>query len=374
MSKMSGEEFIEKSIKIHHDKYDYSLVEYVNSSIKVKILCRKHGFFEITPNNHLMGSGCPKCVGKNITNEELISRFKIIHKNKNYDYSLIDYKNCKTKIKIICPIHGEFHQISSSHLKGIGCPKCSGKNKTKEEIIFEFIKIHGYEFDYSLVVYDKAISKIKIICPKHGIFEQTASNHLAGNKCPKCNGLYKSNEDVINEFIKVHGNKYDYSIVEYKDSISKVKIICKLHGIFEQRISHHLKGAGCPRCKVSSGEERIIKILNKNNIKYIREYKFLDCKNIKNLRFDFYLNDHNTVVEYNGRQHYVPVKYFGGELSYNKIKNNDNIKVNYCLKNNINLLIIKYDNNDIEKSILDNLNEKEYIFSGGEGIRTPMFQ
>jgi len=110
MKKLTTKEFINRAEKIHRNKYDYSLVEYVNTKTKIKIICKKHGIFEQTPNNHLCGKNCPKCHDYNkLTTKEFINKAEKDHGNK-YDYSLVEYVNTKTKIKIICKKHGIFEQ------------------------------------------------------------------------------------------------------------------------------------------------------------------------------------------------------------------------------------------------------------------------
>jgi len=123
MKRLTTEEFIEKSIKVHGDRYDYSLVEYKNAHTKVKIICKEHGVFEQTPNTHLNGSGCLECGGtKQLNTKKFIKKAKEIH-GKKYDYSLVNYINAKTKIKIICTNHGEFEQTPNSHLNSCGLSK-----------------------------------------------------------------------------------------------------------------------------------------------------------------------------------------------------------------------------------------------------------
>ena len=125
--------FIEKARQIHNDKYDYSKVNYVNSRTKVCIICPTHGEFWQTPHNHLKGYGCAEC-GKEkshlskITTEDFIVKSKEIHGNK-YDYSKACYKTCDTKVCIICPEHGEFWQTPSNHINGSGCPKCANEKR-----------------------------------------------------------------------------------------------------------------------------------------------------------------------------------------------------------------------------------------------------
>ena len=235
--------------QVHGSEYDYSLVDYINTHTKVKIICKTHGIFEQTPSNHQQGQKCFKCKGvKKFDNKTIINDFKKIHGDR-YNYSLVEYKNTKTKVKIICKIHGEFTQSPNGHKAGRGCPKCSGKHRySKEEILDEFKKVHGNKYDYSLVDYKNTKEKIKIICKKHGTFEQSPLMHKNGRGCSKCYGRDLTNNEIIKEFKKIHGNRYDYSLVDYIKNSVPVKIICKIHGEFEQLPSIHKIGSGCRKC------------------------------------------------------------------------------------------------------------------------------
>ena len=258
--KMNKEEFIKKAREVHGSKYDYSKVEYSNSKTKVCIICPGHGEFFQSSNAHLQGKGCPKC-GINIRIEktkmstaEFIAKAQEIHGNK-YDYSKTEYSNSRTKVCIICPDHGEFWQTPTLHLQGNGCPKCSGKNKlTTEEFIEKARKVHGDKYDYSKVDYKNNHTKVCIICPDHGEFWQTPSNHLKKQGCPKCGFTIRNEKNTMTteEFIakarEVHGSKYDYSKSEYQNCNVKVCIICPEHGEFWQLPSSHLSGRGCPKC------------------------------------------------------------------------------------------------------------------------------
>lgn len=186
--------FITKANLIHNHKYDYSFVEYKNVTTKVKINCPTHGIFEQIPYNHLKGFGCSRC-GREITRKHLsssknifIEKAKQVHGNK-YDYSLVNYINGQTKVIIICPIHGEFNQIPNSHLRGRGCNKCAIESRklTSEQFIAKSKLIHGNKFDYSLAEYNGHKYKIKLICNMCGVtFQTNAGTHLEGYGCPKC--------------------------------------------------------------------------------------------------------------------------------------------------------------------------------------------
>ena len=271
-----------------------------------------------------------------------------IHKN-NYDYSLVHYLHSQNKVTIICPTHGNFEQRPNNHLKGEGCKKCCFDKQRKKINVFieKATMIHNNNYDYSLVEYKNIDTKVKIICPVHGEFVQTPANHLKGSGCLKCSSINRrvGNDDFISKAKKIHNDKYDYSLVDYKTSHVKVKINCSKHGEFKQTPHSHLKGQGCPICNESKGELKIRELLNDKQILFVTQKRFKDCKNIKELPFDFYLSDYNICIEFNGIQHYKPIEAFGGDKAFKEQQKNDKIKRKYCEKNNILLLIIKYNEN-----------------------------
>lgn len=280
---------------------------------------------------------------------------KNVHGNK-YDYSLVDYKNNKTKVKIVCPEHGCFEQTPYHHIKGkIGCKRCADDSKKMNTEIFieRSRKIHNNKYDYSIANYKGIFNKVKIICPEHGIFEQYPNSHVNKKRgCLKCGGTLKlTNEIFINKSVKIHNNIYDYSISEYNIGNEEVNIICKKHGVFKQQAESHLQGRGCPKCKSSKGELKISNLLENLKIKYVSQKTFENCKNKKCLPFDFYLPSINLCIEYDGIHHSEPIR--GQKLLEYTIKN-DEIKNNFCKINNINLLRIRYDEN-IEEKLKNNL-------------------
>ena len=412
MKKLTKEEFINSCVERHGDFYDYSLVEYKNISTKVSIICKEHGIFIQNAKNHKDGQGCPKCYGnRNLTKEEFIS----LCKNKNYyDYSLIKDKIIKIKglVKVIDRSTGLiYQQFANHHLDGLKPTKMESKSlidklsiihNNKFDYIIEKetyystdkIKIvnkltgdifeyrvdrhlqgmspnkvtlnvflykskerHNDRYDYSLVKKVNGNSdKVDIICNDHGIFRQSVSNHMnLGHGCPICIGKGKwSNDVLISEFNKVHFDLYDYSKINFEGIDIKVDIICKEHGMFSQNIHKHLKGQGCPECKQNSkGEEYIKNYLERNEIKYIRQKSFDDCKYINRLNFDFYLPDMNTCLEFDGLQHFEPVKEFGGEKEFDLILKRDECKNKWCIENKVNLIRIRYDEFDKISKILD---------------------
>jgi very-short-patch-repair endonuclease/phage FluMu protein Com len=368
-------DFINKSNKIHNNRYDYFKSEYVDSSTKLCITCKIHGDFFQSPNHHLKGQGCPECgkilVHKKIRSntEEFIKKSLKVHGNK-YDYSHVNYYgNNKKEVCIICKIHGEFFQVANTHLSGFGCKLCGIFLRTKnmslslESFIERAVKTHGDRYAYSDVKYENRHKKIDIICKEHGKFSQTPSDHIEGSGCPKCGILdrIKIKTFSLSEFIKrakdVHGDIYDYSKVKYIESRSKVKIVCSKHGEFLQTPHLHMQGSGCPVCIGSRGERLISRWFIKNNIPYYPQYTYKDLKGRGHrrrmaLRFDFYVPHKNLLIEFDGTQHFKLVRFNGMSLdkaikNFDNIKANDSLKNEYCTKNSIPLLRIPY--TDVKK-------------------------
>lgn len=266
--KKTTEEFVAEARRVHGNRYNYSKVEYRAVKVKVRIICPEHGEFWQTPEKHLQGRACPKCnpLGKFQTGIRFIERAREIHGDR-YDYSKVEYDGAFKNVAIICPKHGEFKQRPGHHLDGHGCPKCAkefnaerSRNKqTREEAFKLFLKrsqrIHGNRYDYSKVEYVNAISKVCIICPEHGEFWQVAKVHSDGGGCPQCNKLSKAYKSSVfpSEAAKVHGDRYDYSKIVYKGNSVKVCIVCPEHGEFWQTPYEHLKGAICPKCSKFHG-------------------------------------------------------------------------------------------------------------------------
>jgi len=285
------------------------------------------------------------------TQNEFIKKCIKIHGNK-YDYSKVEYNGIKEKIKIVCSTHGIFEQLPYNHLLGKGCNKCNpqfGEKIGEDKFIERSNKIHDNFYDYSLIKnYKNNRTKVKIICPKHGIFEQEPRHHLSGQKCPTCQGNKKlTDDDFIKRSKDIHKNKYDYSLSKINGTHSKTKIICPKHGIFIQIVDSHLRGHGCPKCKDSKGEKIIEWYLIKNQIEFKKQKMFDDCKDIRRLKFDFYLEKYNLCIEYDGLQHFKIAEW--GEKKLKDSVKKDTIKNIFCKNNNINLLRISYKENIITK-------------------------
>lgn len=289
--RIDTDEFIRRSRLVHGNKYDYSKTHYVRAKDKVCIICPIHGEFWQLPFAHFWkGGGCKKCAmdalttNKPKTKEQFVSDARNIHGDK-YDYSKVEYKGCFDKVCIICPKHGEFWQTPDCHLHSGGCPKCKG---------------------------DK-ISSLK----------------------------KKKLGDFISKANEVHNNKYDYSKVEYKTTHTKVQIICPEHGDFEQTPYVHLSGCGCPKCNSSKLENELDKCLNEENIEHIdrKGHSWLLNENTNHLlTLDFFIPKYHIAIECQGEQHYEVIEHFGGEEKLKKTKKYDKLKKELCRKNGVTLI------------------------------------
>jgi hypothetical protein len=268
------EDFVSKAISIHKDKYDYSETKYVNKRTKVSILCKVHGIFEQLPSNHL-SSGCGRCsrtaaggrrLGKKnsrrVTNtEEFIREAKLIH-GDDFDYTNTVYKSAKDSVFIKCHEHGTFSQTAHNHLTGFKCNQCATQNNSKlfslgtGTFVVKAKEIHGAKYNYSLVNYKNANEKVTVICPDHGKFEIHANNHLKGISCKRCSDERKTltQKEFISNSVAIHGERYDYSFVDYINNDTLVKIGCQDHGVFEQKPRNHASSAahGCAICNKMS--------------------------------------------------------------------------------------------------------------------------
>lgn len=288
--------------------------------------------------------------------ENFIKKAKKIH-GKKYDYSKVEYEKALEKVCIICPKHGEFWQTPNNHLKGKGCPKCVGRNKTTEEFIKEAKVTHGNKYDYSKVDYINSETKVCIICPEHGEFWQNPKKHINGCSCPKCSHQsYKdSKETFIEKAKKIHGDRYDYSKVEYVNSHTKVCITCPIHGDFWMIPTNHISGKGCPICKESKYERLIREALKKENISFLIKKKF-DWLGKQHL--DFYLPDYNIAIECQGGQHLYENK---SSLFFGSLKTNigrDLIKNTLCKENGIKLIYF------IDNEIINKVSELPKFYDG----------
>jgi ssDNA-binding Zn-finger/Zn-ribbon topoisomerase 1 len=260
------EDFIVEARAVHGDRYDYTQVDYQGAHRKVTIVCPDHGTFEQAARDHTAGKGCRQCRAIELsdrfswTTEEFIAKAREVH-GDYYDYRHVDYKNQSTPVTIVCPEHGEMSQLPGNHVSGKGCWKCArakianAQRGTTEEFIARAQQVHGHAYDYTKVNYRSTHEPVTIICREHGAFSQSPSSHLhQASGCIECgkrataDKLRMTTKDFIAKARQVHGDRFDYSKVDYRNSDSNITIVCPKHGAFEQLPYNHLDGKGCERC------------------------------------------------------------------------------------------------------------------------------
>jgi rubrerythrin len=211
-----------------------------------------HEFTEKTLHHHIFQeSGCPNCRGGvRLSIDKFIEKAEEVH-GKRYDYSQVEYVNNRTHVTIVCRDHGPFPQDPGNHIAGKGCPDCGGsKPLTTKSFVEKAAGIHGNRYDYSQVEYVNGRTNVTIICPDHGPFQQAPETHIIqASGCPDCGGTKRHNiQTFIEKAEEVHGQRYDYSQAEYANNRTHITIICPDHGPFEQTPHNHLRGRSCPDC------------------------------------------------------------------------------------------------------------------------------
>ena len=282
--RLTNEEFIEKAKLVHGNKYNYSKVNYIDTKTLVIITCQKHGDFKMKPNKHLSAKqGCPSCFKENKSKcqrkscNDFIKQCKEVYGENTYDYSTINYVNNCTNIQISCPKHGPFYKLPTVFLnRKSGCSLCK-----KENISKSFAEIRK-----------------KIFIEKSNI---------------------------------LHGNKYNYSKVNYVNNKTKVIIDCPEHGEFLQTPRAHLcKGHGCPLCNESSLERNVRIILDKYKILYETQKTWEWLTYTSKQYVDFFLPDLKIIIECQGRQHFEPSEFFNKDADLSKIQDRDRNKRKLC--------------------------------------------
>lgn len=286
----------EKAKNLFLSRLDLNKWEFIDyeSPSKVTVKCKTCNNIRITNSNNILRFGCKHCASMEsnrdriLTNEEFIKRAQDVH-NDTYTYDKVQYVNWNTPVIITCKNHGDFLQAPGKHLAGHGCPKCKGRNWTKEDFISASKEVHGNKYDYSKVIFNRKIDKVEIVCPKHGSFWQLPAVHIA-------------------------------------------------------------MGCGCPICNESHGERLVANTLDSLNIKYKREYNVKNPYNDRNFRLDFTFKIKSKVfvIEYNGEQHYRQVERFGGKLQFEIQKQRDEDLRKLCKAKGIHLLEVKYDLSDYQ--------------------------
>lgn len=325
---------------------------YINSKTPILYRCKIDGHeWTTVPTNVLRGSGCPKCSG-NIkkTHEQYVEELA----TKNPTVEVIGrYIDAKTKITYRCLIHDVYWDaFPYAPLRGHGCPMCHSekirrfKMKSHEQYVEELKNANSNIV--AIEEYKGIDTPILHKCLKHNVtWRANPWNVLVGSGCCECiaekarNMFAKTHEQYVEELCNI--NKNIVVLERYINNNTPLLHKCLVCGNeWNTKPMNTLSGCGCPKCNKSRGEREVSFWLENRNIDYIFQKIFEDCKDKSFLPFDFYLPDYNVCIEYNGKQHYELIEYFGGEEKFKLQQKHDNIKREYCKNNNIRLLEIPY--------------------------------
>ena len=344
--------------------YDLPVETYINNAKKIEHKFNKCGnVYKQTPAKHLCGHGCPTCGIRTRTDKLRKTTEEYLQecKDKEYDLPIEDYKSYHIKIKHKCKQGHVYQQAPSNHLKGKGCPICAIRNiskvktKSSKEYLYE-CKDKGY--DLPIEDYVDAHTRIRHKCSQGHIYKQKPNNHLCGQGCPICGGTKRKTPREYYNLCKEKG--LDLPIEDYINATTKIKHICDKGHIYKQTPNSHLNGIGCPVCNESHGEKFIRNYLNKHSIKYESQKSFHDLKDKTYLSYDFCLPDYNTLIEYQGIQHYKDKDYFGGDKQFETQQYHDNLKREYAKNNGYKLLELHYSldtQEKVNKYLINNLSD-----------------
>ena len=276
---------------------------------------------------------------------------KLYIESQGYTLLSDKYNGSKDRLMVKCDRGHEPYSVVWSNFYNLNqrCPKCNIENRRNNiEDIRKFVEGKGYKLISK--TYTNRDEKLEMICPKRHTTFISWANFSKGRRCSECYKFKKLSQKDVSDFL----NNFGYDLIgEYKSANEKIKILCPEGHVYHATYGHFYDGKRCPHCKKSTGEIRISEYLKRNNINFSDEYIVNKVDGVQYLRFDFYIEELNTMIEYDGQQHFEPVKKFGGQEAFERTQYRDNIKNKYCLENGINLIRIPYwDYKNIEK-ILD---------------------
>lgn len=302
------------------------------------------------------------------TDEKIIEHikeegYKFIRFIEEKDGKVYNKKGWERRVEIWCgnSNHKPYDIRFGNFKNGQRCRKCTDEeNSIKFSLDYEYVKNYIETFGHELLSneYKNYHEEIEILCPIHGIYKTTFQLFkMSKYKCYKCanehRGEYnKLTYEYINNYIESFG--YKLFTAEYINAKQQLLVQCPCgHKPYNVSFDRFQRGDRCPYCNQSKGEDRIEEVLRYNNINYLTQYRFENCKLYKPLPFDFYLPQYNVCIEFDGRQHFEIIDYFNGLDGFIDRKIRDTIKNIYCQQNNIKLIRIPYWDFDNIEDILN---------------------
>ena len=342
-------------VKNEIEKKGYKLLEeeYKGCNVKMSILCPNNHSFSTRWRNWQQGVRCPHCKGVAKLNIGIIRQ---AFKEEGYELLTNEYVNNQGKLEYKCS-HGHPNETTWNRFQqGERCSYCSGF-KLYEDYIREELEKEGYTL---LSSYINSGEKMVCLCPQGHECEIIWDNFKQGHRCKECSKEIISNKNKKSyEEVKDIFEQEGYTLLstEYKNMATKLEYKCPNNHIHKMTLGNFIRGRRCPSCGNNyKGEIKIKKILDLYNIVSIQQYKFKDCKDIRELPFDFYLPDYDVLIEYDGIQHFDIERAFKKDKFWDTVIH-DAMKNSYCEDNNIKLIRIPYwEFDNIENILKQELN------------------
>ena len=345
----TNKQFKKEVFDLVGNEYEF-LDTYINDKTKLRV---KHSIcgsvYKVRPNNFFNGARCPHCSVNAKTNEQFSDE---VNRLGHGEYALIsNYVNNHTKVRIRHNKCGSIYEVTPNHfIQGRRCPYCLGTpKKTDTQFKREVYALVGSEYTF-LDRYVNNATKLRVKHNKCGqVYKVRPLSFLSNhNRCPYCvrskviNKLTKTNQQFQKEVHDLVGNEYVF-LDDYINTHTKIRVKhSKCGKVYTVRPRSFFEGYRCPYCNSSKGEVIINKILKSLGIKYEYQKTFDDLKDAQPLSYDFYIPSQSILIEYQGKQHYEPVDYFGGETKFKLQQKHDHMKANYAKIHHYNLIAIPY--------------------------------
>jgi len=329
--------------------FDYSKVDYLRAKTSLAIRCIKHDlWFTQTAASHITGMvSCKRCRSERPLRKRVRTKAEFIKRgielyNGLDTYEFLNFVNSSTKVMITCKKHGNYLIRPGTYLQGCRCIACGVESKqlTLSDLKIKVKEVHGDRYTYDWSTYKNSSNKMKIRCRVHGWFEQRVNTHISGRGCSVCGvDVKRHSSDKVLGRIKSHfRDRYTYDKFVYVRDGDPVIITCKRHGDFSKVPNELVRGHGCPCCGESKNERTMSNVLTDNDVAHVQECRLAGSR----YRYDFYLTDLDVLVELDGKQHYVAMEHFGGARGLASTQRRDDTKNQLAIKHNIPLIRIKY--------------------------------
>lgn len=348
---MGRKKLTQEEVERYLKEYGYTLQDnYINVNTKIKTICPNGHVYETKLSSFKEGRRCPKCrqVSYETVRENVEKMgFKLITQKE-------EYINASMKLKVKC-CNGHLQEKRyDSFLSNKGCWVCRNENK---KLKYEDVKLHIESEGYKLLSkeYAKASEYIELECPNGHKYKTTYASFKQGGRCKKClHQSYRLSYNEVKDIFKSEG--YTLLSENYINLKENLDVECPSGHRFEISLSNFKWGKqrclNCQDSNISKGEREVKRVLEKFEIDFTQQYKFKDCRDKRELPFDFYIPSKNIVIEFDGEQHFKEKEKFGGILGFAQTILHDCIKNNYCINNNIKLIRIPYWEIDNIESIL----------------------